>query len=287
MSAQEATRAGELPAEELDRLDRLDTTVAERTIPRGTSADDDSTTPSMDPAVWRDHVTYARTRDPRTLERLVEHHRAFALGLAKRMHRGSEPLDDLHQVALEALVRSIQRFEPQRGLPFASYATPTILGALRRHYRDTGWALRVPRRVHELAAAAQATRERIHAATGSPPTYDEVAADMEITVEALIAIEDAAYARNTMSLDAAVAEDGTALVELLGTEDNRLGSMIDHVALMTAARHLDERDRRLLVAYYVDERSQTEIAGELGVSQMQVSRLLAAARRRLRAYITP
>lgn len=276
MSAQEAA----------SEVDALDLEEAERTIPRGTSAADTNRTPSMDPAVWREHVHYARTRDPRTLERLVVRHRSYALGLAKRMHRGSEPLDDLHQVALEALVVAVQRFEPQRGLPFASYATPTILGALRRHYRDTGWALRVPRRVHELAAAAQATRERLRVTTGSAPTYDEVAADMEITVEALIAIEDAAYARNTMSLDSAVGEDGTALVELLGAEDNRLSSMIDHMALASAASHLDERDRRLLVEYYVEERSQTEIAADLGVSQMQVSRLLAAARRRLRAHIT-
>lgn len=259
----------------------------ERTIPRGRDATDASTVPGVDPAVWELHVRYDRTRDDATLRALLAEYERYALSIARRFHREREPRQDLDQVAREALLLALQRFDPDRGLPFASYATPTIAGSLRRHYRDHGWAVRVPRRVHEITLAARTVSERLTSEFGRAPTVHEVVDELGITIDELLHAQEAVHARETVSLDAPVTEDGAALHERISSDDGAVARADNRIALAEAIARLDGRDRELLDRYYFQEQSQSEIGRHLGVSQMQVSRLLAAALRRLRTHMGP
>lgn len=262
------------------RSDRCRGTV-EATIPRGRSKEDLDRTPAQDPAVWEDHVRLASGRDPAALDRLVAEYQGYARSLASRLHRGREPREDLDQIALEALVVALKRFDPHRSIPFPAFATPTILGAIRRHYRDHGWLVRVPRRVHEFAGAQQASTERLAASLRRLPTDEEVAADLSIEPRELNEARAAVHARDTRSLDAVVGEDGV-LADLVGGDDAELGLAEDRIAAAEAIRSLDRSGRRLLRMYFFEERSQAQIATVLGVSQMQVSRLLRETLRQVR-----
>lgn len=262
-----------------------DARVASRTIPRGASAQDRDRRPAVDPDVWLDHVRLARHGDQASLERLVAEYQTYAYSLAGRMHRGGADRDDLNQVALEALIRALQRFDPDRGFPFPAYATPTILGSLRRHFRDQGWQVRVPRSVHDHAVAERATVDRLTIELGRAPTTMELATTLGITVDRLLEAQDALHARDTCSMDHEAGEDGTSIADVLGTVDGGYELAEDRAELRAAIAGLDATGKELLRLYYVDELSQTEIADRLGVSQMQVSRLLAAVRRRLRQHL--
>ena len=258
----------------------------ERTIPRGRDERDRDPTPGVDQRVWLDHLCFARTGDPDVLERLVREYERYACSLARRMWRDGEPNEDLSQIAMEGLVAALRRFDPERGIPFPAFATPTILGALRRHYRDHGWLLRVPRRVHEFAVAERAATERLVVRLGRQPTAPELAAELGVDVDEVLEAQDALHARDMRSFDAA-ASDGWLLGDHVGAEDDRFGASEDRAALRGAIATLDEPARQLLHLYFFEERSQAEIAERFGVSQMQVSRLLAAVLRRLRSRIGP
>lgn len=264
-----------------------DLSTIARTIPRGIDAADASTVPGVDPSVWADHVRYARTRDAAVLDRLVAEYERYARSLARRLRRSSDAADDLDQIAFEALVVALRRFDPERGLPFPAFATPTILGALRRHYRDHGWAVRVPRRVHEFAMAERAAVEELVAQRHRQPTAPELAEAMGMDLDALLAAQDALHARNARSLDARSGEDDGLLGDLVGGDDLRIHAVEDRVALAEAMASLDEPARELIRLYFFEERSQSDIAQQLGVSQMQVSRLLSAVLRRLRQRMGP
>lgn len=248
--------------------------------PPGPAGSDDSGH-RVDPDVWRDHVRYAERRDPETLARLVDGYDRYACSLAARMQRGREPRDDLDQVAREALVLALNRFDPARRLPFAAFATPTILGSLRRHYRDRGWLLRVPRMVHELTTAAHATTERLTMELGRTPTVAEVADAMNVDLDDLLMAQEAAYARDASSLDAP-SFDGHTIGGRIGVEDHELDLTEDRVALIDAMETIDDRGRQLLRLYYFEDCTQAEIGRRLGISQMQVSRLIAGVLRQLR-----
>lgn len=252
-----------------------DTATAATTRPTGSA-------PAHDPAVWEDHRRVAVHDDAEALERLVVEYERYARSLASRLHRGHEPREDLDQIALEALVLALKRFDPDRGLPFPAFATPTILGAIRRHYRDHGWLVRVPRRVHEFVGAQREATERLSVELHRPPTDDEVAADLGIDGGELRSATAALHARDTRSLDAALGDDGS-LGERVGGDDPELALAEDRVAAATAIRGLDRSSQRLLRLYFFEERTQVEIAELLGVSQMQVSRLLRDALRRVRS----
>lgn len=259
--------------------------VVERTIPRGSSKEDHDPTPALMRETWSDHVRVARAGCPEALARLVREYERYARSLATRMHRGNEPREDLDQIALEALVMALKRFDPDRSIPFPAFATPTILGALRRHYRDHGWLVRVPRPVHELASALREANERLAATLGRPATDGELTEELGLTPEELRAATTAIRARDARSLDATL--DGErSLGDQLGNDDPELGLAEDRLAASAAFEHLEDRERRLLWLYYIEEKTQTEIAEVLGISQMQVSRLLGAALRHVRQLAT-
>jgi RNA polymerase sigma-B factor len=241
--------------------------------------------PAVEMEVWKRHVRYARTREIADREALVERYADHAKALARRFYRNREALDDLEQVALEGLLMAIERFDPSRGMPFLGFANPTIIGCLKRYYRDAGWAVRVPRRVHELSRPLRDAQELLSQDLGRTPTPSEIA-DLLGLDEAVV--RDAMLAesvRATGSLDLPAGEEGMSIEHALGVYDPGLERVENRQALVESLRLLPEEDRELLQLYYGDQLTQSEIAGRLGVSQMQISRSLDRIVKRLRSHI--
>ena len=181
---------------------------------------------------------------------------------------------------------ALQRFDPSRGTPFLAYATPTIVGTLRRHFRDSGWALRVPRSVHELAKPQQDAMELLSHDLGRPPSLGEVADFMGLPLSQLEAVERARHARSMTSIDHPGASAGETPLGL-STVDADAAGVENLMGLRRGLAQLDPDDVRLLTWYYFEEQTQAQIGQRLGVSQMQVSRLLALAVQRLRPFLSP
>jgi RNA polymerase sigma-B factor len=262
----------------------IDACCAARTIPRGTGPRDLDRAPGVDAATWALHVRFSRTEDPDTLARLALEYDRYARSLAARLHRDHEAIEDLEQVAREGLLSALRRFDPERGLPFPALATPTILGALRRHYRDRGWAVRVPRRIHELAVAARRAEEQLTTRLGRAPTPAELADEVGISVDEILEVRDATHARNAASLEELSGASGDAPAATAG-RDPLLARVDDRMALRAALDQLGDRDREIVRLYFFEEQSQSEIAERYGVSQMQVSRWLANILRRMRVWV--
>lgn len=239
----------------------------------------------VDPDLWRLHVRYHHHGDPGALDQLMAHYDGYACSLARRLHRGHEPLADLEQVAREGLLSALHRFDPARGLPFLALASPTIVGSLRRHYRDRGWAVRVPRRVHEIAGASSAAEERLTRRLGRVPRADELATELGISLDELLETQDAVHCRTTASLEGlGAALDGMARdTGRTPTADD----LVDRLVLRDALAQLTDRERTVVGRYFFDGVAQSQIAEEFGVSQMQVSRWLSSILRRLRGYLSP
>jgi RNA polymerase sigma-B factor len=215
----------------------------------------------------------------------VERFLPLARQLARRYQRGSEPFDDLLQVASLGLVKAIDRFDPDRGVAFSSYAVPTILGELKRYFRDAGWAVHVPRGVQERVMKVDRMVARLTVDLGRSPSVAEVAEAMELELEEVLEAMDASQAYDAVSLEAGRDSDrpdeGT-IGDTLGEEDERL-ELIEYGATIAGTlKALPDRDREVLKLRFVDDLTQSEIADRIGVSQMQVSRLIRRALDRLR-----
>lgn len=233
--------------------------------------------------LWDLHGQYERDPSPETKAVLVAAYMDFALTLAQRLRRSLEPIEDLRQVALEALLVALDRFDPSRGVPFKGFAKPTIEGALKRHYRDTGWAMRVPRRVHELAGPIRRATDRLTMELARRPTQKEVADALGVDPEQIDATRRAINARAVGSIDTPARPDGRAVEP--PAQDRAFERADNHIALLQALCHLDGRERAVLRQYYAEDQTQSEIAEAFGVSQMQVSRWVSAATARLRRYM--
>jgi len=238
--------------------------------------------PAIDPELWELHVRYHRFRDRRDREQLVEHYRSLASTLARRYYREREPFDDLLQVALEALLLALDRFDPSRGIPFIGFARPTIVGCLKRHYRDNGWALRVPRRVHTLSGPVRHARSLLLQDLGREPTVSEIADLLEIKPGEVDEVITAITARAMPSLDVGPDEDGAIRI---GAPDQELARAEDRLALRHSIEQLEPDDQELLHLYYDQGLRQTEIAELRGCSQMHVSRSLRRIVVRLRQHM--
>ena len=229
---------------------------------------------------------YHSTGDPRAREAAVERFLPLARSLARRYSGGSEPLEDLEQVAFLALVRAVDGFDPTRGTAFTSYAVPSIAGAIKRHFRDNGWSVRVPRDLQELALRVDRVGEELLAETGHTPTAAQIADRGGIEVEDVLEAREAFRALHSDSLDqprgALEDEDAGSLLDTLGDADLEIGRAHDRAALAAVLDTLGERDRTIIHLYYQDELTQAEIGRRLGYSQMHVSRLLRQAVERLR-----
>jgi RNA polymerase sigma-B factor len=213
---------------------------------------------------------------------LVEQHLGLARHLALRYRDRGEPIDDLVQVASVGLLKAADRFDPSRGVTFATFAVPTILGELRRHFRDRGWALRVPRDLKE--AALRVTRA-LQAYGGRAPTPAELAKVTGLTLETVVEALEVAGAHHTLSLDVPVGDEedsGTTMLDQLSAPDDALARARDRVTLAGLVHVLDEREREILRLRFEEDLTQSEIGARIGVSQMQVSRIIRGALARMR-----
>jgi RNA polymerase sigma-B factor len=263
-------------------VDAADRVLAEQTIPGARGEED---LPGVDPDVWLLHVCYSRHPDSTLRRLLVEEYDSYARSLASRMHREGESLEDLCQVAFEALLISLDRFDPERGVPFTAFASLTITGALKRHYRDVGWLMRVPRRVHELAAPAKRVTDELTVELGQAPTLEAVATRLGVDVEELIEAQEAVRARSLGSLsNLLTGEDGEPR-DVLGGVDPAFVEREETVDLREALGTLDDDERELVRAYFFEECTQTELAERREVSQMQISRQVRSVTRRLAARL--
>ena len=228
---------------------------------------------------WQQHG------DQRAREELVERFLPLARNLARRYAGAREPFDDLLQVASLGLVKAIDRFDVNRGAAFSSFAVPTILGELKRYFRDLGWSVHVPRGAQELALKVQEAQERLTSRTGRPPTVNELTEYLELPVEDVLDALETAAAHHSASLDAPREDrddESGSLVDVFGEEDSRYELVEETTTISVAARELTPRERRVLALRFAGDMTQTQIAQEIGVSQMQVSRILRRALTQLR-----
>lgn len=215
---------------------------------------------------------------------LVELHLPLVEYLARRFAGRGELHDDLVQVATIGLIKSVERFEPARGLEFSTYATPTIVGEIKRHFRDKGWAIRVPRRLQELKLALTKATATLSQSNGRSPTVAELSRHLGLSEEEVLEGLESANAYSTVSLDAPDGgdSDGQAVADTLGVIDDALEGVEYRESLKPLLEKLPPRERRILVLRFFGNMTQSKIADDLGISQMHVSRLLARTLAQLR-----
>jgi RNA polymerase sigma-B factor len=228
---------------------------------------------------------WRRDQDRQARDELIERFLPLARKLARRYVQSSEPYEDLVQVASLGLVKAVERFDPGRGFAFSSFAVPTIVGELKRYFRDTAWAVHVDRGAQERARRISEAQHKLSSHTGRAPTVPELAQYLELSQEEVLDGLQAAEAYGAMSLDAPVAgedDDDCTRLDGIGVDDERLQLVDDHATVFAAARHLPRREREILFLRFGEDLTQSEIAQRVGVSQMQVSRLLRRSLGRLR-----
>ena len=222
--------------------------------------------------------------EPAAREELITSHLGLAQQLARRfLHRG-EPLEDLEQVASVALVKAVDRFDPERGVDFPAFATRTVIGELKRHFRDKGWAVRASRRVQELYLELGHATSALVQELGRNPTVAELARATGSSEEAVLEAIEAGQGYRAASIDATESEDDP-LAARLGAPDAHYDSVDDRLLLGPALKALPEREQAILRMRFVDGLTQSEIAVAVGVSQMHVSRLLTSSLQKLREQI--
>ena len=234
-------------------------------------------------------VRYHLEGDLEAREELVKRFLPLARDLALRYSYTDEPFDDLLQVASLGLIKAIDRFEPGRGTKFTSYAAPTILGELKRHFRDKGWSLHVPRDLQERTLAVSRETEALSKRLGRSPKVREVADALGCTVENVLEAQEAAASYEAASLDAPAARDddeSASLVDLLGDEDGAYDLVEDRQAIASTWKALPDVERQVLELRFVHDLTQREIGEQIGYSQMHVSRLLRRALTRLETAAT-
>lgn len=232
---------------------------------------------------------FVRTRDPSLRDEIVQKNMGLAVHLARRFENRGVPRDDLIQVASLALVNAVDRYDPARGLEFSTFATPTILGELKRHFRDRGWAMRVPRRLKELHIVVGQTVEQLTQQLDRAPTIPEIADRAGISDEEVISALEVSSAYRTVSIDqpAGGDDDRSSLAELIGEPDPELTLVDVRDQLDSLISVLPPREQLMIHLRFFENMTQAEIAERLGVSQMQVSRLLDKSLSRMRAAARP
>jgi RNA polymerase sigma-B factor len=214
----------------------------------------------------------------------------FARGLARRYGQGAESSDDLEQVASLGLLKALERFDPGRGIPFTAFAAPTILGELKRHFRDRSWALHVPRGLQERITAVEEAISGLTGELGQPPSVSDVAAQLELEDAEVLEALEAGQGRLPLSLDQAAPgrlSEEVPMAERIGAEDPSFEAIEDRETLRGGLPHLSERERQVLQLRFVEGLSQSQIAERVGYSQMHVSRILRGALQHLREAVGP
>jgi RNA polymerase sigma-B factor len=234
-------------------------------------------------------ASYSRTRDPQLRERLIMAHMNLVRYLARKFANRGEPLEDLIQVGTIGLINAIDRFDPNRGIRFATYATPTIVGEIRRHFRDKGWAVKVPRRLQELSLAASKAMEELTQRLDRAPTAAEIANRLGVDENQALEAIELGDLYELPSLDRELSEDSDessgVLADYIGQVDSELERFERRSRLAQALSELPERERRIIQLRFLQGLSQTEVARRLRISQMHVSRLQHRALQRLRELV--
>ena len=226
-----------------------------------------------------------RDHDRLSRDELTERYLPLARHLARRYKGGNAELDDLYQVASFALVKAVDRFDPDRGIAFSSFAVPTILGELKRHFRDKGWSVRVPRDLQEMAVKVDRVADDMSRELGRAPTPAEIAERTGTTQEQVLEAREASAAYRAVSLDRPRSEDeedGDSYADAVGAEDPGFGLAEDSATVERLMRVLSEREREVLRLRFEEDLTQSEIGQRVGVSQMHVSRLIRQSISRLR-----
>jgi RNA polymerase sigma-B factor len=235
-------------------------------------------------------IRQSRTGDRRAREEMIERYLPLAARLALRYRRGTDPADDLVQVAAVGLVKAVDRWNPARGVPFPAFAAPTIQGELRRHFRDMTWGVRPPRRLQELSAAVECTRDAMQRATGREPTVALIAGRMGRTRREVEEGLLAGAARTLHSLDAP-ARDGHETVgtvgDVIGSDEAGYERADSRATIERLSRALDARERIVLGLRFEHELTQRDIGQHVGCSQGQVSRIISSALAKLAAHAQP
>ena len=261
------------PAEELSAVEKVDETRhgADRERAR---------------ALFAELAALDETDDKRSpiRDELVEMHLPLVEYLARRFRNRGEPYDDLVQVATIGLIKSVDRFDLERGVEFSTYATPTIVGEIKRHFRDKGWTIRVPRRLQELKLALTKATSELSQRNGRSPTVAELAAYLQMTEEEVLEGLESSNAYSAVSLDAPDGSDADApsVQDTLGSVDESLEGVEYRESLKPLLEQLPAREKKILLLRFFGNMTQSQIAAELGISQMHVSRLLARTLAQLR-----
>jgi len=267
-------RAGERREREQEAQEAV-----ERVEPESRPRAQDAATPEL-------FAEYRRSHDPRIREQLILAHTNLVRYLARKFANRGEPLEDLTQVGMIGLINAIDRFDPSRGIRFATYATPTVVGEIKRYFRDRGWAVKVPRRLQELSLAANKAIDGLTQELDRPPTVAEIASRLEVDEQEALEAMELGELYDLPSLDSEPGEDSDdsrgALADYVGEMDVAMERFERRARLAQALRALPARERRIIELRFFDNLSQTEVARRMNISQMHVSRLQQRALARLR-----
>ncbi len=252
----------------------------------GQAAEPKEKAPRRDAATPELFEEYGRTRDAALREKLILLHSNLVRYLARKFANRGEPLEDLTQVGMIGLMNAIDRFDPSRGIRFATYATPTILGEIRRHFRDRGWAVKVPRRLQELSLAANKAVDSLTQGLARAPTVAEIAKRMEVSEQEVLEAMELGEMYELPSLDSELGDGSDdsrgVLADYVGGMDQEMERFEKRARLSQALKVLPARERHIIELRFLRGMSQTDVAREMGISQMHVSRLQQRALARLR-----
>ena len=233
---------------------------------------------------------YKETGDPDAREQLVMSHMNLVRFLANKFKNRGEPLDDLMQVGYLGLLKAIDRFDPERGLEFTTFATPTILGEIKRHFRDKGWSVRVPRRLQELSAKVNQATDKLTNELQRSPKVEEIAEYLGVTVDEVLEAMESSSAYTSVPIEAPGAsdsDDAPSILDRYADDDNELDFTDDRLVIEEAIRDFSPREREVIELRFVKGMTQIEIAKKLGISQVQVSRLLRRTLKKIQDKIDP
>lgn len=237
--------------------------------------------------ITRLHEAYAAGREPAIRDELLEHYLPLCRAVAGRFTGRGAEREDLEQVAAMALLSALERFDPALGNRFSSFAVPTLTGALRNHLRDRGDGMRMPRDIRQQLYRLSKAQEAYEREFGCTPSAYQLAGFMNISPDELLTLLDAAQRQNAVSLDSAVGDDGESTLEaFLGRPDQRFEQMERVDMVRSLLSRLDAQEQQLLALRYREQLGQRECAKQLGISQMQVSRLERRILSRLKAMAT-
>ena len=233
---------------------------------------------------------YKEKGDMDAREKLVMSHMNLVRFLANKFKNRGEPLDDLVQVGYLGLLKAIDRFDPERGLEFTTYATPTILGEIKRHFRDKGWSVRVPRRLQELSAKVNQATDALTAELQRSPKIEEIAEYLDASVDEVLEAMESSSAYSSVPLEGSGnpdGEDAPSVIDRYATEDSALAFTDDRLVIEDALKSFSPREREVIELRFLEGMTQIEIAERLGISQVQVSRLLRRTLTKIQDKIDP